>query len=91
MGLPMGIAREWREGVGFHGVIHSPKAIKAARETNHQKAMRRGDRACEKDRHRGLSLQMMAVGNDEAAVGWWVVIRLIRVYATSMDLDTLRH
>ena len=27
-------------GLGFYGVIHSPKAIKTARDTNHQKAMR---------------------------------------------------
>ncbi len=39
---------EWREvlrgiargGLGFYGVIHSPKAIETARETNRQKAMR---------------------------------------------------
>ena len=29
-----------RGGLGFYGVIHSLKAIKTAREINHQKAMR---------------------------------------------------
>ena len=30
---------EWREVFGIHGVIHSPKAIRIARDTNHQTAM----------------------------------------------------
>ena len=32
-------ARIVREVLGIHGVIHSPKAIKTARDTNHQTAM----------------------------------------------------
>ena len=32
-------ARIVREVLGVHGVIHSPKAIKTARDTNHQTAM----------------------------------------------------
>ena len=40
-GMASGFARDLRERVfGFYGVIHSVKAIKTARETNYQKAMR---------------------------------------------------
>ena len=37
MGLPRGMCERF---LGFYGVIHSRNAIKAARETNRQKAMR---------------------------------------------------
>ena len=90
---------------GFYGVIYLRKAIKTARETNHQKTMcspfpcrkgDRGDRSCKKDRHRGLSLWVMAAGmrrtqrsgNDKAAVGMCGVIRAIRVIRLIRDSDT---
>ena len=43
-GLSLRVMGEWREVlrgdcVRGYGVIHSPKAIRTARETNHQKAM----------------------------------------------------
>ena len=70
--MAMGFAKGLCERVlGVHGVIHSPKAIRTDLDTNHQKTMRspfpcrkggRGDRSSKKDRHRGLSLRLMAAG-----------------------------
>ena len=38
--MAMGFARALNErGLDFYGIIHSLKAIRTARETNHQKAM----------------------------------------------------
>ena len=74
--MAMGFARDLSERfLGFYDV----KAIRTARETNHQKAMRspfprrkggRGDRSCEKDRHGGLSLRMMAAGRAKDIAEW---------------------
>ena len=85
--MARGFARDLRERfLGFHGVIHSLKDIRTARETNLQKAMRspfpcrKGGRG---DRSMAADAKDTADENDEAAVGRWgnprnPLIRLIR-------------
>ena len=46
---------EWREVFGVHGVIHSLKAIRTAKETNHQKARVRKELGLSLCLNRGLT------------------------------------
>ena len=57
-------------------MIHSRKATKIARKTNHQKAMR------------SPFLVGKGAGGIGLAVGWWVVIRVICVIRLIRDSDT---
>ena len=79
-GTVMGLARDCSRGFfGFYGVIHSPKAIRTARETNLQKAMR-SPFPCRKG-GRG----------DRSAVGRCGVIRVICVIRLIRDSDTVER